>query len=162
VSICHNEARLVPRATASQKPSGTRLTVEPSASALVEERDYFGNVVHFFTLEEAHLRLSVTAQSEVELVPYEPPALALSPAWESVRDGVRNDLTLEGLRALEYTLESPHVRISEDLVAYAAPSFSPGRPLLEAVYDLTRRIYGDFKYEPGSTTVATPVHEVLA
>lgn len=161
VSICHNEARLVPRSTAWQKPAGTRLTVEPTALALVEERDYFGNVVHFFTLEESHLRLAVTAVSEVEILPYEPPALALSPAWETVRDGVHKDLGLDGLRALEYTLESPHVRFSEDLVAYAADSFAPGRPLLEAVFDLTRRIYADFKYEPGSTTVATPVDQVL-
>jgi transglutaminase-like putative cysteine protease len=162
VSICHNEARLVPRTTSCQKPSGTRIVVEPTPAALVEERDYFGNVVHSFTLQEAHLRLAVSAVSEVELVPYEPPALALSPAWESVRDGVKRDLTFEGLRALEYTLESPHVRVSDELRAYALPSFVAGRPLLEAVFELTRRIFADFKYEPGSTTVATPVEEVLS
>jgi transglutaminase-like putative cysteine protease len=162
VSICHNEARLVPRTTARQKPYPTRLAIEPSASLLAEDLDYFGNVVHFFTLEEAHLRFSVTAFSEVDVAPYEQPVLGLSPAWESVRDSVRRDASPEGLRALEYTLESPYVRFSDGLFEYAAPSFAARRPLLDAVFELTRRIYADFKYEPGSTTVATPLDEVLA
>ena len=29
VSICHNEARLVPRATPHQRPLGTRLSIDP-------------------------------------------------------------------------------------------------------------------------------------
>jgi transglutaminase-like putative cysteine protease len=162
VSICHNEARLVPRATARQNPGSTRLAIEPSASALSEDRDYFGNVVHFFTLEGAHLHFSVTALSEVEVTPYEQPVLGLSPAWESVRDSLRQDTSPDGLRALEYTLESPYVRFSDGLFEYAASSFFARRPLLEAVFELTRRLFADFKYEPGSTTVATPLGEVLA
>jgi transglutaminase-like putative cysteine protease len=161
VSTCHNEARLVPRATEFQRPLTTRLAIEPSASLVTEDRDYFGNVVHFFTLEEAHLRLSVTAYSEVEILPYEMPTLSLSPGWELVRDGLTLDRSDEGLRVLESTLESPHVRFERGLCDYAEPSFPARRPLLEAVFDLTRRIYQDFKYEPGSTTVATPLDEVL-
>ncbi len=161
VSICHNEARLVPRRTEYQTPRSTRLTIEPNALVLTEDRDYFGNVVHFFTLEEAHLRLSVTAHSELELIPYEVPVLSLSPAWESVRDSVRGERSAEGLRALEYTLESPHVRATPGLFEFAAPSFYRGRPLLEAVFELTRRIFTEFKYDPGATTTATPLTEVL-
>lgn len=161
VSICHNEARLVPRDSAYQKPFGTRLSIEPTAAVLVEDRDYYGNVVHFFTLQEAHTRLAVTAQSEVEITPYETPALGLSMAWELVRERARKDRTLEGLRALEFSLDSQHVRPTPAIEAYAAQSFTPERPLLEATYDLTRRIFADFKYLPGSTTVSTPVEEVL-
>jgi transglutaminase-like putative cysteine protease len=161
VSICHNEARLSPRRTEYQSPLSTRLVIEPAAAVLAEDRDYFGNVVHFFTLEEAHLRLSVTACSEIDLLPYERPALSLSPAWESVRDAVRQDRSGEGLRALEYTLDSPHVRQLPGLLDYAQPSFGKGRPLLEAVFELTTRIFTEFKYEPGSTSVATPLATVL-
>jgi transglutaminase-like putative cysteine protease len=161
VSICHNEARLVPRRTDYQRPLSTRLVVEPTAPALTPDTDYFGNVVHFFTLEEAHLRLSVSALSEVELTPFEPPALALSPSWDSVRDRLRRERSVEGLRAYELTLDSPHVRKAENLLEYAQPSFPVGRPLLEAVFELTRRIREDFKYEPGSTTIATPLDRVM-
>lgn len=161
VSICHNEARLSPRRTENQLPVATRLLIEPAAVVLAEDRDYFGNVVHFFTLEEAHFRLCVTATSEIDLVPYERPVLSLSPAWESVRDSARHERSVEGLRALEYTLESPHVRFCPGLREYAAPSFSKGRPLLEAVLELTTRIFTEFNYEPGATSVATPLAEVL-
>jgi transglutaminase-like putative cysteine protease len=161
VSICHNEARLSPRRTERQTPLSTSLDIEPAALVLTEDRDYFGNVVHFFTLEEAHVRLSVSASSEVDVTPYERPVLSLSPAWESVRDAVRSERSLEGLRALEYTLESPHVRISEPMQKYAAASFTKRRPLLDAVLELTTRIFSDFQYEPGATSLATPLSHVL-
>jgi transglutaminase-like putative cysteine protease len=135
--------------------------VEPPAPSLRRDSDYFGNVVHFFTLEETHLRLAVSAVSEVDLTPFEPPALALSPPWESVRDRLRRDRSLEALRAFELTLDSPHVRRAPNLLEYALPSFPFGRPLLDAVYELTQRIYDDFKYEPGFTTIATPLDTVL-
>jgi transglutaminase-like putative cysteine protease len=125
VSICHNEARLVPRHTPQQRPLASRLVVEPAAPTLTPDTDYFGNTVHFFTLEEAHVRLAVSAVSEVDLTPFEPPALMLSPAWDGVRDRIRRDHTPEGLRALELTLDSPHVRRGQRLIDYAAVSFPP-------------------------------------
>lgn len=162
VSIGHNEARLVPRVTPHQRPIRTRLSIEPTAAVLVEDRDYFGNVLHFFTLQESHTRLAVTASSEVELLPVEPPALELSLPWEIVRDRVRADRSVEGLRAFEFTMESAYVRATPGLAEYALTSFTPGRPLLEAVFELTRRIQADFTYVPGSTTVSTPLEEVLS
>ena len=161
VSISHNEARLVPRVTGYQRPLGTRLLVEPAATVMVEDADYYGNVLHFFTLQEAHVRLSVTANSEVELLPFEPPALALSMAWEHVRERVRADRTQEGLRALEFSMESPQVEKTPGLREYAAESFTPKRPVFEAVFELTRRIQADFAYIPGSTNVSTPLSTVL-
>ena len=37
----------------------------------------------------------------------------------------------------------------------------PGRSLVAAVLDLNHRIHADFAYEPGATSVATPIAEVL-
>jgi transglutaminase-like putative cysteine protease len=65
------------------------------------------------------------------------------------------------LSAQELTFDSPHVRPDAELLAFAAASFTAGRPLLEATLDLTRRIQRDFQYRPGSTTVATPLSEIL-
>ena len=50
---------------------------------------------------------------------------------------------------------------SEAAHAYAASSLSPGRPWLEAVSDLMRRIHREFEFKPGATTVQTSVDEVL-
>jgi transglutaminase-like putative cysteine protease len=43
---------------------------------------------------------------------------------------------------------------------YAAASFPAGRPTLEALLDLTQRIYRDFTYDPRATTVSTPLNQV--
>ena len=50
---------------------------------------------------------------------------------------------------------SPGVR------TYAEPSFAPRRPLVEGIAELTERIFNDFVYDPGFTTVTTPLEEVL-
>jgi transglutaminase-like putative cysteine protease len=46
-----------------------------------------------------------------------------------------------------------------ELADYARRSFTPGRPVLSAARDLTGRIYRDFAYRPGVTTVATSAAE---
>jgi transglutaminase-like putative cysteine protease len=161
VSICHNEARLTPRSTPNQRLLRSQLLVEPAVATHDRGVDYFGNVVHWFALQEAHTHLDVTAVSEVDISPFQAPAAALSGPWEQTRERLRVDRSSDGLGAYEFVFESPHIRFDADLVAYAQASFPRGRPLLEAVLDLTRRIHKEFQYQPGSTTVATPLREVL-
>ena len=43
-----------------------------------------------------------------------------------------------------------------------SPRSPPGRPVVEAIAELTERIFNDFVYDPGFTTVTTPLEEVLA
>lgn len=161
VSVCHNEARLTPRATDRQRVLQSQLLVEPAAATVASEVDYFGNVVHWFSLQAAHTRLSVTALSEAQVKRFEPPPAGLSGAWEVAREELRTARSPETLAASELTFESAHVKLDAELAAYARASFTPGRPLLEAALDLTRRIHAEFQYEPGSTTVATPPKDVL-
>jgi len=47
------------------------------------------------------------------------------------------------------------------VATWAAASFPPGRPLGEAVADLAGRIHREFAYEPGATTVETPLADVF-
>src|SRR6204780_3189026 len=44
---------------------------------------------------------------------------------------------------------------------YARESFTPGRPILEAAFDLTHKIHREFIFDSKATTVATPVLEVF-
>jgi transglutaminase-like putative cysteine protease len=161
VSICHNEARLTPRTSERQRLVRSQLLVDPAVQTMDQDRDYFGNVVHYFSLTEAHKKLAVTAVSEVELAPYTPPELSTSESWEELRDALAHARQPDELAAMEFTFDSPHARPDAELLAFAASSFPPGRPLLEAVLDLTRRIHRDFSYQPGSTSVRTPLSEVL-
>ena len=51
---------------------------------------------------------------------------------------------------------------ADEFADYAKASFTPARPVLDAVTDLTRRIHEDFTFDPAATTVTTPVAEVFA
>lgn len=67
-----------------------------------------------------------------------------------------------GALAVEFTLDLEFPEITDAVREYAAPSFVPGRPLIEVLNDLNHRIFDDFTYRSGSTTVSTLVSEVLA
>jgi len=53
------------------------------------------------------------------------------------------------------------IKTASSLHEYARSSFASNRPLLSAVRELTERIYTDFTYDPESTSIATPLDEVL-
>ena len=157
----HNEAHLLPRALATQTPSNVQLRIDPAPDAVRWHQDYFGNDVVFFNLQTAHRELTIRTESDVALAPAPRFDPARSAPWEEVAAGVRLPRTDAALDAFEYVFDSPFVAASETLAAYARPSFPPGRPLGEAVLDFSRRIHGDFHYDPAATTLDTPVEDAL-
>lgn len=161
VAIAHNEVRLTPRSGGAQQARRTQLAIDPAPSVLSQQTDFFGNTIHFFTLQAPHHEMTVTAVSDVTLTSELPPDPEATRPWDTVRAALRGDLSATGLDAYQFAFESPYVRWDDATIAYAAPSFPAGRPLLAGALDLTRRIHADFKYEPGTTSVATPVAEVL-
>lgn len=161
VPICHNEVHLTPRDHAHQTCAYSRLLIKPSPATMDRRIDYFGNHVNYFTVQEGHHRLSVTAVSKVEVRPVELPRAADTPPWEQVRDSLRSEPRRELLAASQFAFDSPFVRLLPELAEYAGPSFAPGRSLLEAVLHLTNRINTEFKYDPSATQINTPPLEVL-
>ena len=161
VSQCQNEAHLLPRATPRQKCEHGQLCVEPSPAVYRDREDFFGNHVTYFAVQAPHASLTVTAQSVILLVPATLPYFRASPAWEEVRRSVSQDVSRAGIETRQFLLDSPLVHSNAELAAYAATSFVPDRPLLEAVADLVQRIYQEFTYEPEATTVSTPLNEVF-
>jgi transglutaminase-like putative cysteine protease len=161
VSICHNEMRLEPRSAPRQRCLATALAIEPTPAVLATELDYFGNRASFFTLQEPHHRMVVTARSELEVSNVRAVRPSATPAWEELREQIRTQTTHETLSAYEMSFDSPLVPALPAFARYAAPSFTARRPILDAVLDLTRRIHADFEYRPGATSVTTPVEEVL-
>jgi transglutaminase-like putative cysteine protease len=161
VSLCHNLFHLTARTGAWQARRSSELRISPSPSVMTERIDFFGNTATFATIEETHRELSVTAINVAEIDAVRPPPADQTPPWESVRDLLRHDCSGDVVSASQFVFDSPYVPSSDELAAYAAPSFAPGRPILEAVLDLTRRIHGEFRYDPEATTIATPIKEVL-
>lgn len=162
VTISHHAARLQPRRQSGQAVADFSLDIRPEPAVCTARRDFFGNDVCVFSVQALHRRLSITASARVALEPGLPPAADQSPAWDTVAARLRALVAgADEVEAQQYVFDSPQVICSAELAAYAAPSFPPGRALLAGVRELTARIHADFTYEPGATTVATPVAEVL-
>lgn len=161
VSLCHNEARLLPRETSRQFVEESALEVLPVPALRRERTDFFGNRVVNFSVQDIHQTLEVTARSRVTVAPRPSLTDTPSPGWEEVVCLVRDLPELGAMEARQYTLESPFIRPNAALAAYARPSFTAGRPLLEAVLELNRRIFKEFTYDPQFSTLATPLSQVL-
>jgi transglutaminase-like putative cysteine protease len=136
--------------------------VSPAPAERAERQDAYGNGVLYFSVEEPHEELVVSAQSEVEIAAASAPVAADTPAWETALEHLRGDGREEARLAREFALDSPGAAVTAEAAAYARRSFTSGRPLLEAAADLNARIHREFSFEPASTTIATPLAEVLA
>lgn len=182
VGLCQNEARLQPRDFWRQQCQSSRFDISPEPNDFHERRDFFGNRVAYFAIQQAHQRLVVTAVSEVTVFPRQSrDDLANLISWELVRDQLQGgpgqsqvqsqsqsqsqpqqqDGYDELLDAKLFLLDSPMVVASDELANYAQSSFLPNRPLVQVVTDLMQRIHVDFTYDPSSTTIATPLSDVL-
>jgi transglutaminase-like putative cysteine protease len=168
VSVCHNLAHLLPRDSAPRHAwRYADIDISPAPAVRAERLDYFGNHLTFFAIQEPHRELDVITRSQVDLAPLPPQnALFASPTWQQVRDFLEIQgaagIHPEALDAFQYTFASPYIRWSPEVHDYARESFTGDRPILEAVMDLTARIYKDFKYDTKCTTVSTTLPEILA
>jgi transglutaminase-like putative cysteine protease len=162
VSSSYSVGHLVPRRLAHQACLSSDLVIDPVPLDYRERFDFFDNRTSFFSIHEPHRSLRVTATSEVDVTA---PAGQLpfqgSEPWDGFAERLRTDPHPDLVSARQYLLDSPLVAASAELRAYAEPSFPLGRPLVEAVVDLTSRIHREFDYEPGSTKITTGLSEVL-
>jgi transglutaminase-like putative cysteine protease len=157
VAVSHHILRLTPHNSERQICRWTDILVIPQPPACSNHVDYFGNTATSFTLLEPHDRLIVESTSELEVIAPAQPDLSGSPAWETVRDSLPFDHSIDGLRAYQFVFDSRRVKARPELAVYARESFSDGRPLLEGARDLTRRINEDFRFDTKATEVSTPV-----
>ena len=143
VSLCHNVLRLIPRDTGRQACAAVKVLIEPMPDTLNEYEDFFGNKVIYFSIEKEHRELTVNVHSEIEK-----------------RVDAVGELQEAG-EVSQYTFETPMTLGNEEITAYARVSFVPGKPVVEAVTELMRRIYTDFAFTPGFTMVSTPLSVVM-
>src|SRR5438874_8675392 len=84
VTVSHHAARLMPLPGPTQQVSRTSLTVFPVPAVRKESRDYFGNYVCSFSIQEIHRHFEVVARSSVAANVTTTPVLTLSTPWENV------------------------------------------------------------------------------
>lgn len=163
VLLSHHAAHLSPRYTGGQCHRDQKLRISPLPAVRQDGRfDYFGNPTAFFTIQEAHTRLTVDAGFVVETSPA--PALPQLDVttWNRVSAELTAGTNPHVEEALDFLFPSYQVPMLAEAAAYAAPSFPPGRPLVEAVLELTARIHADLAFDAEATSVGTPLAHVFA
>lgn len=156
VDLAAHLLHLRPRPLPWQQVISDRIVAEPAGDRRRDAEDHFGNVVTWLFLDRPHADFSVTAELVVE-VSYPLPPVA-TPAWETIAEAA---LGAAAGRAAEYRFDSPMAPAVAETREYAAASFPKGRTVLEALCDLNTRIYREFRFRSGVTTISTPVTQVM-
>lgn len=163
VATSQHVAYLTPRRLPHQRVRSHDLLIEPAAASHVQRIDYFGNGVDQFTILTPYKKMRVVGRSVVEVSAIEPPIdVGASAPWETVRDALVYRQGAPYQETVEFSYPSPYISTSPELAAYAAVSFTEGRPLAAAAVDLMHRINREFVFDSGATTIATPVMQVFS
>lgn len=155
-------AYLLPRPTPHQHIDRAEVTVEPTPDERSERIDVFGNRVVQIGVHRSHDELTLHAESEVVVEPQQ--LDDDGPAWEEVREAVGACRGGQALNVRPFVGRSPFVdldRYGEALAAFGEPFFRPGRPIVDAVRDLTHTIYATFAFDAKFTEISTPLSAVL-
>jgi transglutaminase-like putative cysteine protease len=138
-----------------QRVQAAVLDVIPNPVERREGLDFFGNRTTWVALEQPHDCLTVRVAARVVVDRATTPDAAATPAWEDVRAAAfaTNDLSAQS--PAHFLFPSRQVSLDPEIRDYAALSFAPGRPVLDAATDLMLRIKSEFVYEVGATTAST-------
>lgn len=166
VSYGHNIAMLRPRDSQGQELLDYKIQIEPQPSEISERIDFFGNHITRFSIQTEHKVLQVKTTSKIARN-YE----HVHESFNSTKcKGITLNEALFGLKgnsldvleAKQYMLESIFIRKTDiSFKTYAELSFQANRSVFEAAYELMLRIYTDFKFVSGFTTISTPIEEVM-
>lgn len=150
------ELRICPQNSAGQTVFQRELTIDPAVPADRYE-DYFGNQVEFFSIPFRHRHLHVSAWAEVETRPIPKPSIPLEVPVGEARQ-IYNSWQRE---VFDFLQPSYHVPLGEEIRALRARFCRSRQSLEEALLELNHWIFTNFTYRSGSTTINTPLHEVL-
>ena len=159
VTSSYGQLCLLPRDFDGQRCITSTIDIDPAPSDHRDRVDWFGNRVAYFTLQRPHHHLRIRATSEVEV--------AEAREWSSDLPVAQAQAALatmsggDGLEAAHFRISSPRITIDARVREYAAPSFEPDRPIIEALRDLTSRIHRDFGFDPDATTVTSTIDDLF-
>jgi len=162
LSQCHNIARLIPRDTDKQTCTHHQIDIDPMPDAFDAYDDFFGNKTFYFSVEHSHKKLEVTVTTEIEKEPA--PALeqdfVSTQSWESIKQQLQASKQ-EFIDVCQYIPETIMTASNAAIKQYALISFTPNRSFYDAALDLMKRIFQDFEFVSGFTTISTPLAEVM-
>lgn len=166
VSYCQNIATLRPRISQGQELIDYAITINPDPAELSERIDFFGNYITRFAIQSEHKVLSLTTNSIIDR--------NYAHFYDSFFTDACRNITLEQallrlkstefeiLESKQYILESIFIRrVDESIREYAQVSFNRNRSVFDAAFELMQRIYIDFDFVTGFTSISTPIAEVM-
>ncbi len=162
VNDAYTVACLLPRERDFQEVITSSVVATPTPDEFVETRDVFGNRVVQLGVHHSHDAFEIVADSTVEVRVPELPTTKRP--WEDVARAARELLGRSALRVGPYraaTRPSTPTERPDLLAALAGRIFRPGRPIVEAVTDLSREIFETYTFDPMATDWATPLDKVL-
>lgn len=150
------EVRMRPRSELQQQCLKFDLHVTPRARVQFH-RDYLGNTVHYFDVPGHHVRLSLIAESVVEVAPSpEAPPSVSSDAWAIL------DAMFESAEMFEFQQPSNFTESTPGLEALAAEfAFKRRDDPLSLTREINTTLYNAFEYAPSTTKVDSPIDEAL-
>ncbi len=150
-----------PRRVEHQEVRGHTLLIDPAPTIRTEQQDYYGNRVVMFDIEQEHDELVVHAKSTIAVTPTSDLALETTAPWDDLARSIAQPRSGMDVEVVGYSCASKHTRPNLEIAAYARGSFEPGRPVLQAAWDLILRIHDDFVFDTTATDISTPVAQVL-
>ena len=162
VSHCYNLANLIPKNTGRQTCINNRIIVSPDSIYSSHRTDYFGNESFHFEIQIPHNKLLIVTESEIEVNDAQLDfTVDKSISYAEALAYIKTNHSMQVIQAREFCLDSPMIKVTDSLLEYAKPSFELNRSLFACVADLTSRIFNEFTYTPGFTSIATPLSEVM-
>jgi len=125
---------------------------------LTTEIDPFGNTRHVLTVNETHDTLEVVSVSTVDVFPSPSLAHPIGPdAWEVARSRTTDP------DCWQFTHPSPGAGLTPALTGFVAEmGIEPGSDPLTDLVELSSTLNDTFDYAAGSTSVDSPIDEILA
>ncbi|MDD5157114.1 transglutaminase family protein [Sulfurimonas sp.] len=166
VTFSHNIARIKPRESAYQKLLNFSMEIEPEVFESFEFVDMFGNNNKHLLIREPHQSLSVVGKSKVHLYT----DLIQNNTNSIMRNSITYAKALERLSgfhsddisAKQFLFESELIpNASLAIKKYALESFHKNRDIFEATDEFMRRIFNDFAFISGFSTITTPIETIF-
>jgi transglutaminase-like putative cysteine protease len=145
------EVRLTPPVRPEQEVLRHRIEFQPAAEAS-DYIDYFGNRTTFYSMTLRHRQLKVTNRLTVRTLPRVLPDSGLALTVAEARQILKS-----GTGVFDYLQPTEATPIAGESIAWAKEILCESHPMGEALDELNKTIYREFKYRSGSTEIETPL-----
>lgn len=161
VTVCYNKLCLTPVDLPWHRCLSSDINIVPTPDDYSERTDFFGNRIAFFSISKEHKKLKISSTSTVQIENRQNANLAISSSilWKDVTQVLLKNPDVHDL--VQYTLPSDNIPFSGEIKKFAEDCFPEDATLWSACHALMQKINKTIQFQPGFTTVNTPVETVI-